>query len=231
MNPEATAAGEVSGREAGGGEAGGSAVSGVKAGGGEAGGSAASSVNAGGSVVSGGEATKAHDDDVRFENRFPYTAKTLRPVYRKLTPLWLQSLYALWVAIGLAVLPLLDSDIGKAPVLALLLVLLGLNGLFVKPYLLAREAARNHSKLTNDRKSEAIVRFTDSEIAGQEARNRSFYTYNQIRSVRSTRRMWLLMIDKRIALMVSKDGFTKGHSADFPAYIRSKCPGIKGTFK
>lgn len=216
MNPEATAAGEVSGSAASSVNAGGSVVSGGEASGGKA---------------SGGEATKAHDDDVRFENRFPYTAKTLRPVYRKLTPLWLQCLYALWVAIGLAVLPLLDSDIGKAPVLALLLVLLGLNGLFVKPYLLAREAARNHSKLTNDRKPEAIVRFTDSEIAGQEARNRSFYTYDQIRSVRSTRRMWLLLIDKRIALMISKEGFTKGHSADFPAYIRSKCPGIKGTFK
>lgn len=181
-------------------------------------------------------AAKADDrvsgsEEVHFENRLFFTPKTLRPVYRKLTPRWMRYFFGLCLVIGIVGFWMLDSENGEIPLLTLLLMVIGLYSLLGRPYALAWEAARNHRKLMNDRLPEAVVRYTDTEISGLEARNRTFYSYDQIRGVRSTRHMWLLMIDNRIALMVDKEGFSKGRAADFPAFIRSKCPGIKGTFK
>lgn len=165
---------------------------------------------------------------IYFENRFDYTAKLLRPVYWEMMA-WRRYLYAAWLLLALTGLFTLQTTSGDIPALLLILLFISVAGMSL-PILQAKAAERNFRKLMNGETPETIVYYTDTEIIGHEARNEYHYQYSQIRRVHSTRHLWLLMIDRRIALIVRKEGFTAGCATDFPAFIRSKCPGIKGKF-
>lgn len=96
------------------------------------------------------------------------------------------------------------------------------------PYYMAWFAVRQHSKIVNGKEADVVVRFSDKEIEGSEVRNVQFYQYEQITRIRTTKKMWLLMIGRKIAIPIPKESFTRGTAEDFPAFIRSKCLGIKG---
>lgn len=169
------------------------------------------------------------EEEIRFENRFFLTAQFLRPVYWRMNR-GLRCIYIGFLVLATAAFFSLQTPDGSTPLAVIVLFAAGIAGLLM-PFLHARTAARNYRKLMNSELPETVVHYTDGEISAREARNEYHYQYSQLVRVRSSRRLWLLMLDRRIGLIVNKEGFTQGRAEDFPAFIRSKCPGIKGTFK
>ena len=49
--------------------------------------------------------------------------------------------------------------------------------------------------------------------------------YSQIAAVRQSRRLYLLVLPGRMALLLEKTAFTKGDPAAFAAFLRRQCPG------
>ena len=49
--------------------------------------------------------------------------------------------------------------------------------------------------------------------------------YSQIAAVRQSRRLYLLVLPGRMALLLEKTAFTKGDPAAFAACLRRQCPG------
>ena len=168
-------------------------------------------------------------DEVRFENRYLCTERTVYPVFRKLAPIWLRVLYGLWIVLGAAAVAAAYMRGTASAFWGWALLATGIAGQFA-PRLNARNAVRNHRRLMNGATPEVIVRYTDAEIIGSEAKNEFHYAYGQITRVRSTSRLWLLQLGPRMALVVDKEGFVRGERERFPDFIRAKCPGLKGKF-
>lgn len=167
--------------------------------------------------------------EVRFENRYLCAEHTVYPVFRALVPLWQRVLYGLWIVLGAATVAVACMQGSVSAFWGWVLLATGLAGQFA-PWLNARNAVRNHRRLMNGATPEVIVRYTDEEIIGREAKNEFHYAYGQLTRVRSTRRLWLLQLGPRMALVVDKEGFARGERERFPDFIRSKCPGLKGKF-
>lgn len=53
------------------------------------------------------------------------------------------------------------------------------------------------------------------------------YDYSRIRKVVSLKHSYVIYIDKRISIPVTRDGFTKGDFASFKAFLREKRPDLK----
>lgn len=163
-------------------------------------------------------------EQIRFENRYYNTYQTV------LSALWAMAAARRYLYITAVVIALVGLLVfGKSFEVAYLLFGITLMGLLL-PFLQAWLYRRNYRKLMNGTIPQTILRYTDTEIQGSAARNEYHYQYSQIRRVRSTRQLWLLMFSRQITLIVRKDGFTVGQMQDFPAFIRSKCPNIKGSF-
>lgn len=168
-------------------------------------------------------------DEVRFENRYLYTECTVYAAFRKLVPVWKRLLYGFWILFGAAVIATAYMRRTESAFLGWVLLATGIAGMFV-PRLNARYAVRNNRRLMNGATPEVVVRYTDAEIVANEAKNEVHYAYGQLTRVRSTRRLWILQLGPRMALVVDKEGFTRGERERFPDFIRAKCPGLKGKF-
>lgn len=166
----------------------------------------------------------APEENIHFENRYHLTAKTLRPFFWKMAS-GRRYLYSVALALSLGLLLVWAMHGGDLPYIAIILIFTSVTGILL-PFFNAKKAARDHCKVMNG-DHETILRFTDTGISGNIAQNEQNFQYSQLCRVRSTRSMWLLLISKRVAILVLKEGFTRGDAGDFPAFIRSKCPGIK----
>lgn len=168
------------------------------------------------------------DPQARFENRFEYDFRTLRKVYSVM----MASRRRIYIIVGVAFLALGVFGMPKERINLLGVTLLGVMVLYaiLLPTLTAWFSHRQHRKLINGARAEVTASYTDEQIVMQEGPNRSCFQYEQLVRIRSGREFWLLMIGRTIAIPVAKEGFTQGNPQDFEAFIRSKCPEIKGTF-
>lgn len=80
-------------------------------------------------------------------------------------------------------------------------------------------------KQNGGKNPECVALFGDvilSNMGDQEG-----YGYERIRKVASLKHSYVIYIDKRISIPVTRDGFTKGDFASFKAFLREKRPDLK----
>lgn len=169
------------------------------------------------------------ENEVLFESSYQQDPATMRTVYRGIVRTRRRIMIPLFsVVLGLSVAANLINPQGIGFLFQIGLMLFFLLYAIFMPHLYAWSWSKQHRKIVGEESGPAIIRFSDKEIEGVEQRNIQYFQYAQITRVRIVGRMWLLMIGRLIAIPVPMDSFTQGRAADFPAFIASKCPGIKG---
>lgn len=169
------------------------------------------------------------DNAIRFENRFRYDYKTLRTLHGII----LRKRRAIYLVCTLILTGIFAFSIYQGYPISLLskaLVVVLLATWLLLPTITAFTAYRQHVKIMGGTISGVTVTYTDSGITLQEAQNQVHFQYEQLSRVRKNAGYWMLMIGHNIAIPVDKKQFTQGDPADFPAFIREKCPQIKGQF-
>lgn len=80
-------------------------------------------------------------------------------------------------------------------------------------------------KQNGGKNPECVALFGDlilSNMGDQEG-----YAYSRIRKVVSLKHSYVIYIDKRVSIPVTRDGFTKGDFESFKAFLREKRPDLK----
>ena len=80
-------------------------------------------------------------------------------------------------------------------------------------------------KQNNGTNPECVALFGDlilSNMGDQEG-----YDYSRIRKVVSLKHSYVIYIDKRVSIPVTREGFTKGDFAAFKAFLKEKRPDLK----
>ena len=89
----------------------------------------------------------------------------------------------------------------------------------------ARNILKEVLKQNNGQNPECVALFGDiilSNMGEQEG-----YDYSRIRKVVALKHSYVIYIDKRVSIPVTRDGFTKGDFAAFKAFLREKRPDLK----
>lgn len=89
----------------------------------------------------------------------------------------------------------------------------------------ARSIMKEVVKQNNGNVPECVALFGDvilSNMGEQEG-----YAYSRIRKVVSLKHSYVVYIDKRVSIPVTRDGFVKGDFASFKAFLREKRPDLK----
>lgn len=89
----------------------------------------------------------------------------------------------------------------------------------------ARSIMKEVVKQNNGQIPECVALFGDvilSNMGEQEG-----YDYSRIRKVVALKHSYVVYIDKRVSIPVTRDGFVKGDFASFKAFLREKRPDLK----
>ena len=89
----------------------------------------------------------------------------------------------------------------------------------------AKSIMKEVVKQNNGDVPECVALFGDvilSNMGDQEG-----YAYSRIRKVVALKHSYVVYIDKRISIPVTRDGFTKGDFESFKAFLREKRPDLK----
>lgn len=169
------------------------------------------------------------DDSALFENKYRLDYATFVKVYRIATG---RRRKFFLVFGGVMLLLAIMLQILGEPVDALVWILLLclLIYLTITPLLSARYSAKQHLQVMNGVLEDATATYTDADIMLRVGQNESHLAYSQLTRVVNQKDCWMLLVSRTVMIPVSKDRFTKGSAADFPAFIREKCPQIKGQF-
>ena len=89
----------------------------------------------------------------------------------------------------------------------------------------ARSIMKEVIKQNNGEVPECVALFGDvilSNMGEQEG-----YSYERIRKVAALKHSYVIYIDKRVSIPVTREGFVKGDFASFKAFLREKRPDLK----
>ena len=89
----------------------------------------------------------------------------------------------------------------------------------------ARAIMKEVSKQNKGEIPECVALFGDlilSNMGDQEG-----YDYSRIRKIVSLKHSYVIYIDKRVSIPVTRDGFTRGDFAAFKAFLKEKRPDLK----
>lgn len=167
---------------------------------------------------------------IRFENRFRYDYKTLRSLHGII----MRMRRTIYLSCTLLLIGIFALSIHQGYPISMLSKVLAITLLALwvfLPSITAYRAYRQHVNLMGGTISDVTVTYTDTEITLQEGQNEMHFHYDQLSRVRNGAGYWMLMIGRNIAIPVDKKQFTQGNPAGFPAFIRERCPQIKGQFR
>lgn len=171
--------------------------------------------------------------EARFTNRCRLDEPTLRETYAALlcrpTRIVAMALAAFFI-VQMLLLALLLPRGGEMLAeywWALALWGAGLAWMIAQPRLLARRTHRRHRTHRGDAVPEVTAAFHDDEIVLHEGRNEAHYPYTYVVRVRRTRRLWLLRLDGREAIVLDRTGFAGIDDEGFGRFLRAKCPQAK----
>lgn len=180
---------------------------------------------------------------MEFKNRYQETKKTLAHFYKKCV-----YRYYRWLGIvlmffgGIQVATVVADIMGffAEPLnskvrlfffdLGIILIVLGIL-LLCQHLIVARVAFRQARKMGGGKAPETIIRFGE-DIHLSMGSSRSIYRYEQIYRVMETEEEYALMIGRHTAIRARKGCFVSGEEslreeADFPEFIRERCPGVR----
>jgi len=89
----------------------------------------------------------------------------------------------------------------------------------------AKSILREIIKQNNGQNPECIALFGDLILTNMG--DPEGYTYDRIRKVVSLKHSYVVYIDKRVSIPVTRDGFTKGDFEGFKAFLKEKRPDLK----
>ena len=103
------------------------------------------------------------------------------------------------------------------------------------PVILARvpvKKAYEQQKLLNGGKElEKMTRFSDRIDMVSSNKAEHNFAYSQVTQICETKNLLILKINRKVNLLLDKDGFTVGNLENFRYFIRESCPGVKYKFR
>lgn len=97
---------------------------------------------------------------------------------------------------------------------------------FIAPIYTTRKLIKYHMQLNNGEKEECLVQFGD-EIYMKDIDGERIIYYSQIVSIYDLRNSYILMLNNKKGIMISKESFTAGDLNTFKGFIKKMCPHAK----
>ena len=163
-----------------------------------------------------------------FENTTTLTRQNLTELARTTAPKWswLTGLIPALLAVLAAVWGLVKNGIGLGPGLLLLAAAALLITTFGAPGRVALRVARKNHKRYGCEVTVTLRFYADRiVVCNHQEQTEADLPYSQIAAVRQSRRLYLLVLPGRMALLLEKTAFTQGDPAAFAAFLRRQCPG------
>lgn len=165
-----------------------------------------------------------------LENRYLATEQMLAEYFARLRPAFSKVMYGCCLAaLSLLLIAQLFLQIWLYDLSPLVLTLFGLAllglGFTGLPLLEAKHALMQRKTIHGGESIETVTVFGDT-IVLSEGTHRSEYHYEQIKKVVCLKHSYALMLDRRIGILVSPEGFQNGTAEDLLNLLRERIPGI-----
>ena len=168
--------------------------------------------------------------EFQFENRFTMTEKMLvESTWANMKGLALILAIATTVfamgAGGTLIGAIINGTVGTSTLISTLCGAVVLVFLWRLPGSTARNILKEVKKQNNGENPECVALFGDvilSNMGEQEG-----YDYSRICKVVSLKHSYVIYIDKRVSIPVTRDGFVKGDFESFKAFLQEKRPDMK----
>lgn len=166
------------------------------------------------------------EEEILFENRIYLTTVIVTEYYRKAAPMTSKLLDAAAIGLVVAMNLFMLWEHNFAWPMLLIISIFAIGFIQSKWKRVAEKNIQQRRKLNGGKDPEQIVRFGD-EITSEFGNVRNAFQYSQIEKTIRMKHSYALMVDDRMGILITEDGFAKGDMESFRAFLRKKCPNVE----